>query len=92
MLSPYDPKSQKLRVDKNISLRVYCRDIAPVAGISVKEHFEVNVVPLAVHLTQQFYNKMFEFFFPASAKSDGDQFMGDKAQLLVGSYSSVSIC
>jgi len=29
VLTPYDPKSQHLRVDKNIPLRVYCRDKTP---------------------------------------------------------------
>ena len=104
MLVPYDPKSRRLRVDKNICLRVYCRDQARgelqlisqalfsshihactslvnwepfcihyiyppplafstpclppsnspptslVAGITVREHLEVNVVPLQVHV------------------------------------------
>ena len=29
VLKPYDPNSKHLRVDKNISLRVYCKDKAP---------------------------------------------------------------
>ena len=28
VLVPYDPKSRRLRVDKNICLRMYCRDQA----------------------------------------------------------------
>jgi hypothetical protein len=48
-----------------------------VAGISVKEHLEVNVVPLAVCLTAKFYQTMQDFFFPkaeegASADSGPD--------------------
>ena len=48
-----------------------------VAGISVKEHLEVNVVPLAVCLTAKFYQTMQDFFFPkaeegASADSTSD--------------------
>ena len=49
-----------------------------VAGISVKEHLEVNVVPLAVCLTAKFYQTMQDFFFPkaeeggASADSASD--------------------
>lgn len=98
------------RVDKNVRLRVYCRDKAPgeaggeggrgggnvwrkdaytslvcaVAGISVKDHFEVNVVPLKVQLTQQFYGRMFEFFFPSRmVQEDGPQ-DSEMAHLIVG--------
>lgn len=35
-------------VDRKRALRVFCREKAPVAGISVKEHFEINVVPLTI--------------------------------------------
>ena len=44
-----------------------------VAGISVKEHIEVNVVPLAVCLTAKFYQTMQDFFFPkAEEGASGD--------------------
>lgn len=29
-------------------LRVFCRERPPVGGISVKEHFEINVVPITI--------------------------------------------
>ncbi len=35
-----------------------------VARISVKEHLEVNVVPLTVCLTARFFQTMHNFFFP----------------------------
>lgn len=29
-------------------LRIFCREKPPVGGISVKEHFEINLVPLTI--------------------------------------------
>ncbi|XP_008484181.1 protein KIAA0100-like [Diaphorina citri] len=36
----------------------------PHSGISVKEHFEINVVPLTIGLTRKFYQTMLKFCFP----------------------------
>ena len=38
-----------------------------VGGIGVKEHFEVNVCPLAVRLTHRLFKKVMVFFFPQRA-------------------------
>lgn len=38
-----------------------------VGGIGVKEHFEVNVCPLAVRLTYRLFKKVMVFFFPQRA-------------------------
>lgn len=51
-------------LDRQRALRVYCRELAPVAGIPVKEHLEVNVVPFTIEVTLQFFQKMVKFFFP----------------------------
>ncbi|XP_066139777.1 protein hobbit isoform X1 [Euwallacea fornicatus] len=45
-------------------LRIFCRERPPVGGISVKEHFEINLVPLTIGLTKKFYNTMMKFSFP----------------------------
>ncbi|KAH1025416.1 hypothetical protein HUJ05_010148 [Dendroctonus ponderosae] len=45
-------------------LRIFCREKPPVGGISVKEHFEINLVPLTIGLTKKFYNTMMKFCFP----------------------------
>lgn len=35
-----------------------------MGGIAVKEHFEVNLVPVQIQMTYQLYKKVMEFFFP----------------------------
>ena len=43
-----------------------------VGGIAVKEHFEVNVVPLQIQMTYQFYKTVMGFFFPdKNIETDG---------------------
>jgi len=63
------------------ALRVLCKFKAPVGGISVKEHFEVNVVPLVIRLTARFYGTVMAFFFPDKAidndDDDDEQFLGE---------------
>lgn len=49
---------------------MFCRERAPVGGISVKEHFEINVIPLTIAVTHAFFMKMLKFFFPGR-DSDG---------------------
>ncbi|XP_050545881.1 protein KIAA0100 isoform X3 [Daktulosphaira vitifoliae] len=49
--------------DRKRAVRIFCREKAPVGGISVKEHFEINVVPLTIGMTKKFYNIMMRFCF-----------------------------
>lgn len=35
-----------------------------MGGISVKEHFEINLVPLTIGMTKKFYSTMMKFSFP----------------------------
>lgn len=51
-------------IDHKRVLRVFCREKPPVGGISVKEHFEVNVVPITIAITKKFYTTMLKFCFP----------------------------
>ncbi|XP_041768219.1 protein KIAA0100 isoform X1 [Anopheles merus] len=59
-------------------LRVFCREKPPVGGISVKEHFEINVVPITIQISKKFYNTMLKFCFPDRDEADAaDELDGD---------------
>ncbi|XP_061684367.1 bridge-like lipid transfer protein family member 2 isoform X2 [Syngnathoides biaculeatus] len=49
---------------RQFALRLFSKVRPPVGGISVKEHFEVNVVPLTIQLMYHFFKRMMGFFFP----------------------------
>ena len=77
MLVPHEMNVRR-HVDKSVFVRVYCRVQSPVAGISVREHFEVNVCPIAVRLTHRFYHYVMSFFFSRKVdkidQADGPEF------------------
>ncbi|XP_026329557.1 protein KIAA0100 [Hyposmocoma kahamanoa] len=75
VLVPQAP-SGRAPVARRAALRVFCRDRPPVGGISVKEHFEVNIVPIRIGLTKKFFNTMLKFCFPErdpDSIEDGDE-------------------
>ncbi|XP_056639867.1 protein hobbit [Diorhabda sublineata] len=53
-------------------LRIFCREKPPVGGISVKEIFEINLVPLTIGLTKKFYITMMKFCFPERESEHND--------------------
>ena len=68
-LSAYDPELSNPKIDHNSSLRIFLKERAPVGGIYVKEHLEVNLVPLAIRLTRRFYKTLFAYFFQQTTSS-----------------------
>ncbi|XP_015238967.1 PREDICTED: protein KIAA0100 homolog isoform X2 [Cyprinodon variegatus] len=57
---------------RQFALRIFSKVRPPVGGISVKEHFEVNVVPLNIQLMYQFFKRMMGFFFPGRNVEEED--------------------
>ncbi|XP_041349626.1 protein KIAA0100-like [Gigantopelta aegis] len=70
VLEPCDAIGKDGRV---MALRIFCSERPPVGGIAVKEHFEVNVVPLNIQMTYQFYEAVMGFFFPDKNIEADDQ-------------------
>ena len=66
VLQPTELKPN-IPLDRHRALRIFCRERAPVAGICIKEHFEVNVIPLTIGVTHAFFKQMLKFFFPGPA-------------------------
>ncbi|CAH2220004.1 Hypothetical predicted protein [Pelobates cultripes] len=68
---------------RQLALRLFSKVRPPVGGISIKEHFEINVVPLTIQLTHQFFHRMMGFFFPGRSVEEeevGDE--EDKSKLV----------
>ncbi|XP_022903438.2 protein hobbit isoform X1 [Onthophagus taurus] len=76
VLCPTEIQSN-MPVEHKRVVRIFCREKPPVGGISVKEHFEINVVPLTIGLTKKFYNTMLKFCFP---ERDPDNIEADRGE------------
>ncbi|KAI8850690.1 golgi-body localization protein domain-containing protein [Chytridium lagenaria] len=64
LLAPYAVDAHGLDFQRNKMLRVYWRELAPVAGIPVVEHLEINFFPLNLQLTRHIGKRFKNYFFP----------------------------
>lgn len=51
---------------KDVMLRLFAEQRAPVGGIFVYDHWEVNLAPVNLQVSQGVYESLFEYFFPSS--------------------------
>ena len=51
-----------------------------MGGISVNDHFEINLVPLTIKITQIFYKKIMEFCFPNKPLDAIEEFPGSSVE------------
>ena len=47
-------------------LRLFAQQRAPVGGIYVYDHWELNLAPVNIQVSQGIYESLFEYFFPSS--------------------------
>ena len=81
--------SRDMPVDRQRTVRVYWRDRGRVGGISVRDHFEINIAPLTIGITAHFYKKMMNFFFPEQIEEvEADKKQRKKAKKLKGANTS----
>ena len=66
-LNTYDLYLQNVPVDRQRMLRVFCRAKGKVGGISVHDHFEINLAPLTIGITQGRPNSREDLFARVSA-------------------------
>ncbi|OWF48647.1 protein KIAA0100-like isoform X2 [Mizuhopecten yessoensis] len=64
VIVPLHPTGKEESDNRQMAIRILCSERPPVGGIAVKEHFEVNVVPMQIQLTHHFFKTMMTFFFP----------------------------
>ncbi|KAJ3415500.1 hypothetical protein HDV05_004702 [Chytridiales sp. JEL 0842] len=85
LISPYTPDSRSIDFARTKMMRLYWREMAPVAGIQVVDHFEINIYPLLLQMTREISKKLELYFFPGnkfkSAQGNKDPAASDDAKM-----------
>nr|KAJ3421428.1 hypothetical protein HK105_003574 [Polyrhizophydium stewartii] len=64
VIAPYIPDDRIVNFRTNKMLRLQLRELPPVAGIQVIDHFEVGIFPLSIQLTYEIYKHLTRYVFP----------------------------
>ncbi|KAJ3089994.1 hypothetical protein HK102_004954 [Quaeritorhiza haematococci] len=64
IISAYIPDRRPVDFKRHKMLRVYWRELPPVAGIQVVDHFEINIFPLCFQLTYDIGKNLIYYIFP----------------------------
>jgi hypothetical protein len=75
LLSPFIHDKRVMDFNKMKCLRVFWREMAPVAGIQVVDHFEINMFPISLNVTYEVAKQLMYYIFPerkVKANTQGD--------------------
>ncbi|KAJ3051417.1 hypothetical protein HK097_007555 [Rhizophlyctis rosea] len=64
IVSAYVPDKRAVDFTRHKMLRVYLREMAPVAGIQVVDHFELNIFPLLFQMNYDTGKQLMFYIFP----------------------------
>jgi len=76
VLTPTELRDMPL--DRQRTVRIFSRERSKVGGISVRDHFEINIAPLTINITAHFYKKMMNFAFPEKDEEQLEDYEVDK--------------
>ncbi|KAJ3139419.1 hypothetical protein HK100_011560 [Physocladia obscura] len=72
LISPFGD-TRGVNFGRNKMVRVYWREMAPVAGIKVVDHFEMNIYPLLLQISRETGRALEKYFFPKAAATNDEE-------------------
>ncbi|KAI9017507.1 golgi-body localization protein domain-containing protein [Gaertneriomyces semiglobifer] len=91
VLAPYIPDKRDVDFTRHKMLRVYWRELPPVAGIKVVDHFEINIFPLLIQVTYEMGKQIVYYLFPEKKAKAAEKALNTDARKLPRSESSDQI-